>query len=66
MTPRPRPRTLEVTSVEAFVQVADTGSITAAARALGCSQPGLSQRIHTLEHLLGCRLFDRGDLPGWT
>jgi molybdate transport repressor ModE-like protein len=55
----PRPKTLDTALVQALVNVADTGSITAAARDLHYSQPGLTQRIQTLEHVLGCRLFDR-------
>ncbi|GAB3593446.1 hypothetical protein GCM10027446_15770 [Angustibacter peucedani] len=46
--------------LRAFVQVSEVGSISAAAPALGYTQPGLSQRIQTLERHLGCRLFDRG------
>ncbi len=46
--------------LNAFVTVADAGSISAAAELLDCSQPGLSQRLQTLEHRLGCKLLHRG------
>jgi DNA-binding transcriptional LysR family regulator len=45
--------------LNAFVTTADTGSISAAAQLLGCSQPGLSQRVQALEHRLNCQLFHR-------
>jgi DNA-binding transcriptional LysR family regulator len=45
--------------LNAFVTVADTGSIGAAAQLLGCSQPGLSQRVQALEHRLNCQLLHR-------
>jgi DNA-binding transcriptional LysR family regulator len=44
----------------AVVRVAEVGSISAAAVELGYSQPGLSQRVQTVERALGCRLFRRG------
>jgi DNA-binding transcriptional LysR family regulator len=55
--------TMDLTLLKAFVQVTRSGSITAAASALGCSQPGLSQRIQTLERKLDCPLFHR-EPPG--
>ncbi len=57
--PRTEPRPMNLVLLNAFVTVADTGSISAAAKLLGCSQPGLSQRLQTLEHRLGCHLFHR-------
>ena len=45
--------------MEAFVAVADHGSFSAAARARGQAQPGLSVAIRTLEARLGYALFDR-------
>jgi DNA-binding transcriptional LysR family regulator len=51
---------LDLALVRAFIHVHDTGSISAAATDLGYSQSGLSQRIQTLEHMVGCRLFIRG------
>ncbi|GAA4349062.1 LysR family transcriptional regulator [Angustibacter luteus] len=53
---------MDVALLHAFVQVSEIGSISEAAPALGYSQPGLSQRIQTLERRLGCRLFERGPL----
>jgi molybdenum-dependent DNA-binding transcriptional regulator ModE len=45
--------------LRAVVRVSEVGSITGAAARLGCSQPGLSQRVKTAEQALGARLFDR-------
>lgn len=44
----------------AFAAVAQQGQLSSAARSLGLSQPGLSQRIRYLEDCLGTRLFERG------
>jgi len=43
-----------------FLAVVDEGSISAAARKLGLSQPSVSQTIHELERELECTLFTRG------
>ncbi|MFW9777186.1 LysR family transcriptional regulator, partial [Brucella melitensis] len=43
----------------AFVTVAETGSFTAAARALGTRQSTVSQQIKRLEASLGRSLFSR-------
>ncbi|MFE5700656.1 LysR family transcriptional regulator [Rhodococcus koreensis] len=43
-----------------FLAVVDEGSISAAARRLGLSQPSVSQTIHELERELECTLFTRG------
>ena len=45
--------------VQAFLAVAETGSLSAAARALGSSQPTLGRQIKTLEQQLGAELFHR-------
>jgi LysR family nitrogen assimilation transcriptional regulator len=45
--------------IRCFVTVADSGSFTAAARALDLSQPALGAHVKNLEALLGLRLFDR-------
>ncbi|BAK67757.1 LysR family transcriptional regulator [Sphingobium sp. SYK-6] len=48
-----------LTALEAFVQVARTGSVKAAAEELALSAPALSRRIQALERFLGYNLFDR-------
>jgi DNA-binding transcriptional LysR family regulator len=50
---------VDLALVRAVVRVAEVGSITGAAKGLGYSQPGLSQRVQTVERALGCRVFDR-------
>src|SRR5262245_26411641 len=45
--------------VQTFVRVAETGSLTAAAKALGTSQPTASRNIQALEDVVGARLFVR-------
>lgn len=47
------------TTIEAFVQVARSGSVKAAAEELSLSSPALSRRVQNLEHFLGRALFDR-------
>ncbi len=42
-----------------FDRVAELGSFTAAAKALGVSQPAVSQHIAELEKFAGGRLFER-------
>lgn len=48
-----------LTAIEAFVQVARTGSVKAAAQELSLSAPALSRRIQALESFLGKPLFER-------
>lgn len=48
-----------LTALEAFVQVARTGSVKAAAEELALSAPALSRRIQALERFLGFPLFTR-------
>lgn len=43
-----------------FLAVAETGSVSAAARALGASQPTVGRRIGELERRTNARLFHRG------
>ena len=50
---------LEDFRLRVFVQVAGSGSFTAAARSLGVSQPAVSQNIAELEKFAGGRLFER-------
>ena len=56
MTPM---RPLDLDAVRAFVLVADHGSFTRAADALGATQSGVSLRLKRLEDRLGVRLFER-------
>ena len=44
-----------------FLAIARTGSLTAAGRSLGVSQPTVSRRLATMEARLKVRLFDRTD-----
>ena len=39
--------------------IADAGSLTAAARALGCTQPALTKQLRRVEQMLGVALFER-------
>ena len=48
-----------LTAIEAFVQVARTGSIKAASHELALSPPALSRRIQALERFIGRPLFER-------
>jgi LysR family transcriptional regulator, glycine cleavage system transcriptional activator len=48
-----------LTALEAFIQVARTGSVKAAAAELALSTPALSRRVQALERYLGLTLFDR-------
>jgi len=50
---------LDWSLVQAFLAVAEEGSLSAAARRLGASQPTLGRQIKTMEAQLGARLFDR-------
>lgn len=50
---------LDWSLVQSFVAVAETGSLSAAARRLNASQPTLGRHIRTLEDQLGLELFHR-------
>lgn len=51
--------TLDWSLIRAFLAVAETGSLSAAARRLGASQPTLGRQIRQLEEALGQTLFHR-------
>ena len=50
---------LDWSLVQAFLAVAETGSLTAAARQLGTSQPTLGRQVKAVEAQLGAELFHR-------
>lgn len=50
---------LEWTLVQAFLETAETGSLTAAARTLGLTQPTLGRQVKAAEQMLGVMLFKR-------
>lgn len=49
----------DLTLLRSFLQVADSGAITSAARSLFVTQPALSRRLQQLEAELGTVLFER-------
>ncbi|HEY3682138.1 MAG TPA: LysR family transcriptional regulator [Streptosporangiaceae bacterium] len=54
---------MELRVLRYFLAVADTGSVTAAARAVHVAQPSVSRQLRALEHELGAALFVRGPGP---
>lgn len=50
---------MDSTLLRAFLETADAGSVSGAARALGISQPSLTLQIQRFEQRLGARLFQR-------
>jgi DNA-binding transcriptional LysR family regulator len=50
---------LKLESIAAFVSIAESGSITSAARRLGLSKSVISERLAELERLLGAKLVNR-------
>jgi DNA-binding transcriptional LysR family regulator len=54
-----RPDSLDWSLLRNFLAVAETGSLSAAARALGTSQPTLGRHIRALEEQVGAELFTR-------
>lgn len=50
---------VDLNDIRYFLAVADAGSLSGAARALGVAQPTVGRRIKALESGLGARLFDR-------
>jgi DNA-binding transcriptional LysR family regulator len=53
------PPSLDWSLVQAFLTVAESGSLSAAARVLGASQPTLGRQIRAMEEQLGAELFLR-------
>ncbi len=51
--------------LETFVRIAETGSLSNAARAIGATQPTVSRRLAQLERSLGCKLAMR-DTAGFS
>ena len=54
---------LSIGSLEAILAVAATGSMSAAAQRLRCSQSSVSQLVSYAELSMGCALFDRSRRP---
>lgn len=54
---------MELDELRAFVAVAETGSVSAAAARLHLTQPAISRRLQRLEAALGVALFDRQTKP---
>ena len=52
-------RRLDWNDLRTFLAVAESGSLNAAARLLGMTQPTISRRMEDLEYRLGARLFER-------
>lgn len=52
-------RLLDLDAVLAFVRIAELGSFTHAAEAMGTTQAAISLKLKRLEDRLGCRLIDR-------
>ena len=52
-------KTLDWTHIQTFLAVAETGSLSAAARDLGLSQPTVGRQVHAAEEALGVELFHR-------
>ena len=50
---------IRLAQIDQFVAIVDTGSIRAAARQLGVSQPNLTRNLQQLEHDLGVQLLQR-------
>jgi DNA-binding transcriptional LysR family regulator len=58
-------RNIDVALLRAFVAVADSGRMTAAAKVVHRTQGAVSQQVKRLESLFGCRLFDRKADAAW-
>ena len=51
---------LDPAALVLLADIADAGSLSAAARLLGTTQPALSKQLHRLERALGVAVFERG------
>ncbi|MEU4194084.1 LysR family transcriptional regulator [Kribbella sp. NPDC026611] len=51
---------LELRHLRVVCRLADSGSVSKAAAALGVSQPSLTAQLHRIEHAVGGPLFERG------
>lgn len=56
---KPLMNTLDWNQLRAFLETADTGSLSAAARKLGLTQPTLSRQVAAIEQRMGVTLFER-------
>ena len=54
---------LDLELLRTFVTVCERGDVTAAARALGVTQPAVTRKLRRLEHVLATQLFDRSRRP---
>ena len=50
---------LDWNQLKAFLETAETGSLSAAARKLGLTQPTLSRQVAAVEQRMGVTLFER-------
>ena len=50
---------MDIDSLNAFVNIVETGSFSKAAEAISITQPAISKRISSLESQLDCKLFER-------
>ncbi|MDO9479711.1 MAG: LysR family transcriptional regulator [Hydrogenophaga sp.] len=50
---------LDWNQLKAFLETAETGSLSAAARKLGLTQPTLSRQVAAIEQRMGVTLFER-------
>jgi DNA-binding transcriptional LysR family regulator len=54
-----KPQTIDWNRIRAFLATVEEGSLSAAARSLGLTQPTLSRQVSALEEELGIMLFER-------
>src|SRR6516165_9981102 len=54
---------MEFDDIRAFVSIADSGSVSGAARALHVTQSAVTKRVQRLETALGTTLLDRAQRP---